>query len=117
MIDISDGLSSDLAHICEQSGVGAEIHSDRIPISPALMKLSGELMMPVLHYALSGGEDYELLFTVPPGKINRLQSLHIPVTEIGAVKRGKAMMLIDDRGRKNTLQATGYDHFRRMKIT
>jgi thiamine-monophosphate kinase len=117
MIDISDGLSSDLAHICEQSGVGAEIHSDRIPISPALMKLSGGLTMPVLHYALSGGEDYELLFTVPPGKIKRLQSLHIPVTEIGAVKRGKALMLVDDTGRKNTLQATGYDHFRRMKIT
>jgi thiamine-monophosphate kinase len=117
MIDISDGLSSDLAHICEQSGVGAEIHSDRIPVSPALMKLSGGLTMPVLHYALSGGEDYELLFTVPPGKIKRLQSLHIPVTEIGAVKRGKALMLVDDAGRKNTLQATGYDHFRRMKIT
>ena len=117
MIDISDGLSSDLAHICEQSGVGAEIHSDRIPISPALMKLSGGLTMPALFYALSGGEDYELLFTVPPRKTKRLQSLGIPVTEIGAVKRGKALMLVDDTGRKNTLQATGYDHFRRMEIT
>ena len=117
MIDISDGLSSDLSHICEQSGVGAEIRSDRIPISPALMKLSGGLTMPVLFYALSGGEDYELLFTVPPGKIKRLQSLHIPVTEIGTIKRGKTMHLIDGSNRKRRLQPGGYDHFRRTKVT
>jgi thiamine-monophosphate kinase len=117
MIDISDGLSSDLAHICEQSGVGAEVHSDRIPVSPSVMKLSGELTMPALHYALSGGEDYQLLFTVPPGKLNKLQSLHIPVTEIGEVKQRKVLMLVDSRGRKNPLQATGYEHFRKMNIT
>ncbi len=117
MIDISDGLSSDLAHICEQSGVGAEISSDRIPISPALRKLSSGLTMPMLHYALSGGEDYELLFTVSPEKLKKLQSLHIPVAEIGAIKRRKAIMLVDDAGREKTLQATGYEHFRRMKMT
>lgn len=117
MIDISDGLSSDLSHICEQSGVGAEIRSDRIPISPALMKLSGGLTMPVLFYALSGGEDYELLFTVPPGKIKRLQSLHMPVTEIGTIKRGKAVLLVDGSNRKRRLQPGGYDHFRRTKVT
>jgi len=117
MIDISDGLSSDLSHICEQSRVGAEIRSDRIPISPALMKLSVGLTMPALSYALSGGEDYELLFTVPPGKIKRLQSLHIPVTEIGTIKRGKTMLLVDGSNRKRGLQPGGYDHFRRMKVT
>jgi thiamine-monophosphate kinase len=112
MIDISDGLSSDLAHICEQSGVGAEIRSDKIPISPALMKLSGGVTMPVLFYALSGGEDYELLLTVPPGKIKRLQSLHFPVTEIGTIKRGKTVLLVDGSNRKRRLQPGGYDHFR-----
>ncbi len=117
MIDISDGLSSDLRHICEQSGVGAEISSDRIPISPELRQLSRGLSMPVLSYALSGGEDYELLFTVPPGKINKLQSLHLPVIEIGAIKRRKTLILVDNTGRKNTLPATGYDHFRKVKIT
>jgi thiamine-monophosphate kinase len=114
MIDISDGLSSDLAHICEQSGVGAEVHSDRIPISPALRALSKGLTMPALFYALSGGEDYELLFTVPPRKIKLLKSLRMPITEIGSVKRGKSLILVEDTGMKNTLQATGYDHFRRM---
>jgi len=117
MIDISDGLSSDIAHICEQSGVGAVIYGDRIPISPSLMRLSSRLTMPVLHYALSGGEDYELLLTVPPGKLNKLQSLHLPVTEIGKITRSKALMLVDHTGRKNTLQPTGYEHFRRMKRT
>ena len=117
MIDISDGLSSDLSHICEQSGVGAEIRSDRIPISPALMKLPEGLTMPVLFYALSGGEDYELLFTVPPGKIKRLQSLHIPVTEIGTMKRRKTVFLVDGSNRKRRLQPGGYDHFRRTKVT
>jgi thiamine-monophosphate kinase len=117
MIDISDGLSSDLSHICEQSGVGAEIRSDRLPISPSLMKLSGWLTMPVLFYALSGGEDYELLFTVPPGKMKRLESLNIPITEIGMIKRGKAVLLLDGSNRKSRLQPAGYDHFRRTKVT
>jgi thiamine-monophosphate kinase len=117
MIDISDGLSSDISHICEQSGVGAEIRSDRIPISPSLMKLSGALTMPVLFYALSGGEDYELLLTVPPGKIKRLQSLNVPVTEIGTIKRGKAVLLVDGSNKKRRLQPGGYDHFRRTKVT
>jgi thiamine-monophosphate kinase len=117
MIDISDGLSSDLSHICEQSGVGAEIRSDRIPISPALMKLSSGLTMPVLFYALSGGEDYELLFTVPPGKMKRLQSLNIPITEIGTIKRGGKVLLLDGRNRRSRLQPGGYDHFRRTKVT
>jgi len=117
MIDISDGLSSDLSHICEQSGVGAEIRSDRLPISPSLMKLSGRLTMPVLFYALSGGEDYELLFTVPPGKMKRLESLNISVTEIGMIKQGKTVILLDGRNRKSRLQPCGYDHFRRTKIT
>ncbi len=117
MIDISDGLSSDLSHICEQSGVGAEIRSDRLPISPSLMKLSGWVSMPVLFYALSGGEDYELLFTVPPGKMKRLESLNIPITEIGMIKRGKTILLLDGSNRKSRLKPGGYDHFRRTKVT
>ena len=73
--------------------------------------------MPVLHYALSGGEDYELLFTVPPGKTKRLRSLNLPVTEIGTVKRGKTVLLVDDSNRKSRLKPEGYDHFRRTNVS
>jgi thiamine-monophosphate kinase len=113
MIDISDGLSSDLSHICEQSGVGAEILSSEIPLSPSLMQRSRWLSRPVLHYALSGGEDYELLFSVPPAKVKKLRSLRLPVTEIGTIRAGKALSLVEGSGRKRSLQPTGYDHFRR----
>lgn len=113
MIDLSDGLSSDLAHICEQSRVGADITADRIPLSPALRKMSGMLARPLLRYALSGGEDYELLFTVSPAKVKRLCSLKLPVTEIGSITSGATVSLVDPRGRKKPLPPSGYDHFRK----
>jgi thiamine-monophosphate kinase len=111
MIDVSDGLSSDLGHICEQSEVGAEIFSDRIPLSNELRSTKG-LKRPALEYALSGGEDYELLFTVPPRKIKKLKTLQIAATEIGIITLDRSMRLIDERGQGRTLTATGYDHFR-----
>lgn len=64
MIDISDGLSSELMHICTQSGTGCKIYSDKIPIDPETIKLANEMNIGGLTAALNGGEDYELLFTV-----------------------------------------------------
>ena len=112
MIDISDGLSSDLAHLCEESGVGAYLFSDDIPLSESLLKSSGQLSKPPLHYALSGGEDYELLFTVPPARMKTLESLHIPVTEIGIITTGNKIYLVDKAGGKTSLRPTGYNHFK-----
>jgi thiamine-monophosphate kinase len=113
MIDVSDGLSSDLSHLCEESGVGALLLSDKIPFSISLQRSAGQLRETPLHYALSGGEDYELLFTVPAARIKTLETLHIPVTEIGTITTGKAMLLVNAAGRKTALQPTGYNHFKR----
>ncbi len=116
MIDISDGLSSDLWHICEQSGVGALISAQKIPLSPSLRKASPRLNKEPLHYALSGGEDYELLFTAPPAKVKRLQSLGMPTAEIGIVTKGRKLIIVDEHGEKKPLRPTGYNHFARSPL-
>ncbi len=115
MIDISDGLSSDLAHICEQSKVGAEIYADTIPLSRDILREAGRLKKPPLEYALSGGEDYELLFTASPAKIKKLRSLRFSLFEIGTITRGKDISLIDRAGKRTPLRPRGYDHFRPIK--
>ncbi len=115
MIDISDGLSSDLSHICEQSRVGALIAAEKIPLSPWLLKAAGRLGKPPIHYALSGGEDYELLFTVPPDRIGKLQKLGLPITEIGEITGARNMMIADGGGNKRLLRPTGYNHFARSR--
>lgn len=98
MIDLSDGLSTDLAHICKESGVGAELRADLIPRSPHV----------ALDLALHGGEDYELLFTAR--KIIPKQMGGVAVTEIGRVVRGRDMLLINKNGRK-PLHPKGWEHF------
>ncbi len=111
MIDISDGLSSDLGHICEQSGVGAVIEAWKIPLSLSLRKTAVHLAHKPVHYALSGGEDYELLFTVPAEKLRKLRSLDIPLYEIGEITRNRAMLILNQDGKKKQLRPTGYNHF------
>lgn len=112
MIDISDGLSSDLLHICEQSKTGADIYAPSMPLSAALSN-EHTLHHAPLHYALSGGEDYELLFTVPPAKRKNMLSLKLPVSEIGVMTRKKGLVLSDAQGHSEPFQPSGYDHFRR----
>jgi len=111
MIDISDGLSSDLRHICEQSHVGAVIESAKIPLSLSLRKAASYLVNMPLYYAMSGGEDYELLFTAPPDKVRKLKSLGIPLHEIGEITRNRTMMILDHTGKQTSFRAMGYDHF------
>ncbi len=110
MIDISDGLSSDLGHICEESRVGAEIRADQIPFSEDMRNAAYHLNAIPLHYALSGGEDYELLFTLPPSKLKKFLSLKIVSTQIGTIIAGNKMFL-NDNGERAVLKPTGYSHF------
>lgn len=102
MIDLSDGLSTDLAHICDESAVGAVLNRDLIPISG-----NAELAQ-----ALHGGEDYELLFTAPtrarvPGEIDG-----VPITEIGWITRERGVWLTDLKSRPQRLRPQGWEHFR-----
>lgn len=113
MIDISDGLLQDLGHICEASGVGAEICLDRVPLSPAYLAMAGKN---AAQRALSGGEDYELLFCARQRDAIRLLHLskqaNIPLTRIGRCLGGQRTMTVrDSSGKPVALAAKGYDHF------
>lgn len=108
MIDSSDGLSTDLAHICEESGVGAEIVADAIPRA-SIGKPPREVD---LDFALHGGEDYELLFTAPSGKRVPADIAGVRVTEIGRIVRGRALLLKSAAEDVRELKAQGWEHFR-----
>lgn len=108
MIDISDGLSTDLSHICEESGVGAEIWAEAIPRA-----LVGRPPRPVeLEFALHGGEDYELLFTARPRHYVPSQISGVPINCIGEITRRKLVSLINKAGARSPLQSRGWEHFR-----
>ena len=110
MIDVSDGLAADLAHVLEESRVGAEIDPARIPLSTELRRASAR----PLDLALHGGEDFELLFTVRPRNVPRLRALgkRFPVTEIGRIVRGRPLLAVGPGGEKRPLEPKGYEHFR-----
>ena len=109
MIDISDGLSTDLAHICEESRVGAEIVEEAIPRA-VIGKLAQEVD---LRFALHGGEDYELLFTIPRGRRIPARIAGVPVTEIGRIVRGKKVVIKTKNGKSRELVPQGWQHFAR----
>lgn len=108
MIDTSDGLSTDLAHICEESGVGAELESILIPRA-SVGKPAREVD---LDLALHGGEDYELLFTTPPGKRVPKQIAGVALTQIGLITRPRFILLRNLKGIAYELQPRGWEHFR-----
>jgi thiamine-monophosphate kinase len=109
MIDISDGLSTDLAHICEESRVGAEIEKESIPRA-VIGKPPKEVD---LRFALHGGEDYELLFTVPRGRRIPARIAGVPVTQIGHIIRGKKVFITTKSGEAQELAPKGWQHFAR----
>jgi len=117
MMDISDGLSTDLARLCAASRVGAQIRSESIPrvaLPGTLASRFKSLKPDALKMALHGGDDYELLFTVPPRNIKKLSQApgFSKLTAIGEVTRGKSITLISREGSKTPLKSQGWDPFR-----
>lgn len=113
MIDISDGLSSDLAHLCRESNVGALIESARIPIDKDVTKMCGRRALDPLALALHGGEDFELLFTVRPDQVARLPKRvdGVSISQIGEVTDQPGAIRLVEKNRISDLQPRGFEHF------
>ena len=114
-IDLSDGLAGDIRHICEESTVGCLIDVRQLPLSAALIAHARARQRDPLAYALSGGEDYELLFTVRPGRVPHVERLirrrllrATPIGRITTARQGLRVINID--GSVRPLTATGYEH-------
>ena len=118
MIDISDGLSSDLNHLCEESGVGAVIEASRLPIDEVVSELCGRRALDPLMLALHGGEDFELLFTVSPEKVNQLPSRvdGVAITRIGEIRAASEGVRILEGSRIWKLEPGGWEHFRKDDV-
>lgn len=110
MIDISDGLSSELFHICSQSGVGALIQEIDVPIHQQTQDTALEMKLPPITCALNGGEDYELLFTMNPSDYNKIKGM-LDVVAIGKITSKDEGLFLQSMGEeKHQLQAQGWQH-------
>jgi thiamine-monophosphate kinase len=113
MIDLSDGLLQDLGHICNASGIGAVLWEENLPLSHAYHMLAGKAGS---RWALSGGEDYELLFCARRGRRPAIQAVArqagVPITRIGScVAKARGVTVLDPIGRPLRVLARGHDHF------
>ena len=116
-IDTSDGLSSDLAHIAEESQVGATLYSDKIPVSESLLKFCSRYDFDPVEYALSGGEDYTLLCTIAPESANETAAkfqaeFKKPLFLIGEINDSNHLEIIYPDGSSKPIAPTGWNHFK-----
>lgn len=111
MIDVSDGLASDIFHICKQSALGVKIYEDKIPIDTSTFNTAVEFKLDPIISALNGGEDYELLFTIGQSDYEKLKN-HMDIHFIGYMTDpAEGKYLITKNGNPVTLQAQGWKHF------
>lgn len=113
MIDISDGLASEILHLCKESGVGCQLYESRIPLDPTTEKIAKDFQIVPSVAALSGGEDYELLFTISQADYEQIKKLSSDVTVIGYMTADKGVAeLITPDNHVIPLKAQGWNHFR-----
>lgn len=111
MIDISDGLASELMHICSQSQVGAAIYQDKLPVDQQVLDTAEEFRLDPVMCALNGGEDYELLFTVALADFDKIRN-HPDITIIGKItEAGEGVRLVTPSGNTFPVKAQGWTHF------
>lgn len=115
MIDLSDGISRDLSHICRQSGTGATLDGSAVPMSDALEELGRQTGRDPRQWALHGGEDYELLFTAPPRYREQIRFLRremadTPLHRVGRIVAGTEISLVTEAG-VEAMRPQGFTHF------
>lgn len=121
MIDLSDGLASDVVHLVEDSHLGAVVLAEAVPLSPQIRELSTAMGRDPLDWALRGGEDYELLLTAPPERVDDLiaavGAVGLPLTDVGEVLAAPGIWLQRPDGRREPLGAAAWQHFARQDVT
>ena len=110
MIDISDGLSSEIIHLCKSSNKGCKIYEDKIPISDDSLQACKEFNLEPTTIALSGGEDYQLLFTVAQENLEQIQN-NLNLSVIGHITSSKEMILLEKSGRNIMIESLGWKSF------
>lgn len=111
MIDISDGLASEIMHIATQSGLGVQIYEDKLPIEDLTFLAATELNISPITGALNGGEDYQLLFTIKQTDFEKIKH-HADITPIGFMTEDKAIELVLKSGNKAEIKAQGWNHLK-----
>ena len=111
MIDVSDGLASEILHLCQQSAVGMQVYEDKLPLDALTVKTATEFQLNAVTYALNGGEDYELLFSVRQPDYEKLKD-HPDIHTIGYVQAAeKGAHLVTQHEQLVPIQAQGWNHF------
>lgn len=110
MIDISDGLASEILHLCKASGVGIRVFEENIPIENPAMLTATEFNLNPITVAMNGGEDYELLMTISPPDFEKVKNLS-EITPIGFVTEEKGAFLVLNSGQLTPIKAQGWEHF------
>jgi len=105
--EVSDGLASEVGHICEQSGTGAVIYKDNIPIKDETRRAAEEVGKDPYDYALYGGEDFELVFTVSEKNLRKVRGFLV-----GEITKRKGLFLYE-KGKESRIKGNGYDHFKK----